>query len=129
MIRYGELRYISKNVVEIGMFNPKSGDDKDVLVVNFFVKEEEALKKICTFIEYMTLQTYITTSTSTYIDDEGYYLIYVELEKNKNTYKDCLTLIKQFTNLTLFEEWNIHIYKKRPYKISVEDIKNEIDSQ
>lgn len=126
MIRYGELQYISKNTVEVGMFNPKSGTDNEVLVINFFVKEEDVLKSVSSFIEYMTLKTYITTSYSTYIDDDGYYMIFVELEKNENTYKDFLTLVKQFSNLTLFEEWNVHVYKKQPYKITLEEIRNEI---
>ena len=46
------------------MFNPKSGSDNDILVVNFFVKEESVLNSISTFIEYMTLNTYIATSHS-----------------------------------------------------------------
>lgn len=126
MIRYGELQYISKNTVEVGMFNPKSGTDDEVLVINFFVKEEEVLKSVSSFIEYMTLKTYITTSYSSYIDDDGFYMIFVELEKNENTYKDFLTLVKQFSNLTLFEEWNVYVYKKQPYKITLEEIRNEI---
>lgn len=129
MIRYGELRYISKNVVEVGMFNPKSGSDNDILVVNFFVKEESVLNSISTFIEYMTLNTYIATSHSNYIDDDGFYMIFIELEKNKNTYNDFLKLVKQMSNLTLYTNWDINVYKKKPHNIKVDKIIETITNE
>lgn len=126
MIRYGDLEYVSKPLVEIGMYNPKSGTDKDIVVVNFFTKEEESLNNIQTFIEYMALNTYVGVSSSSYMDEDGFYTVFVELEKNEHTFEDILVLVKQFTNLTLFEEWEIHIYKKHAKKVSLEAIKNEL---
>lgn len=123
MIRYGELQYVSRPLAEVGMYNPKSGTDKDLVVVNFFSKEEDSLRKIEIFVEYMALKTYVSVSTSSYMDEDGYYTIFVELEKNEKTFSDILSLIKQFSNLTLYEEWNVHIYKKQKKKIKLEDIK------
>ena len=37
MIRHGELVYITKPLIEIGMYNPKSGSDDDVIVVNCLI--------------------------------------------------------------------------------------------
>lgn len=126
MIRYGDLEYVSKPLVEIGMYNPKSGTDDDIVVVNFFSKEEGSLRNIETFIEYMALNTYVGVSSSSYMDEDGFYTIFVELEKNKHTFEDILVLIKQFTNLTLYEEWDVHVYKQHPKKVTIEAIKNEL---
>ena len=52
-----------------------------VIVVNFFVKEENVLSGIQDYIEYIPLKTFISVSTSNYVDEDGFYLVYIEIRK------------------------------------------------
>jgi hypothetical protein len=126
MIRNGELKYVTKNMIEVGMYNPKSGSDSDIIVVNFYIKEESALPKLQDFIEYIPLKTFISVSTSNYMDEDGYYTVFIELEKTKELFKDFIYVVKEISNLTSFNEWYIKTYKHEARKYKLEDLKNAI---
>lgn len=128
MIRRGELKHITKNIIEVGMFNPKSGSDADIFVVNFYVKEEDTLAGVLDFIEYMPIDSFISTSTSNYMDEDGYYIVFVEFEKNDASFLDLLRFVDEVTNLTEFEEWSINLYKKEPRVITMEEIRDAISN-
>lgn len=126
MIRHGELKYVTKDLIEVGMYNPKSGSDSDIIVVNFYVKEESILSEIQDFFEYIPLNTFISVSTSNYMDEDGFYIVFVEIEKSKSFFEDFVYIVKELSNLTKFKEWNIKTYKKETRKYKLEDLKNAI---
>lgn len=128
MIRHGELVYITKPLIEIGMYNPKSGSDDDVIVVNFFVKEENVLSGIQDYIEYIPLKNFISVSTSNYVDEDGFYLVYIEIEKTESLFDDFVFIVKELSNLTSFDEWTIHVYKKQARKIKVSELVKNVKS-
>lgn len=123
MIRNGELKHVSRNVVEIGYYNPKSGDEDEITVVNFFLKEFETIRSVVSFIDYIPLSTLVNVSSSNFIDDNGYFLIFVELEKTKKTFDDIMTLIRNFNNLTDYEEWVVRIYGGKEKTISMDKLR------
>ena len=80
------------------------------------VEEENVLSGIQDYIEYIPLKTFISVSTSNYVDEDGFYLVYIEIEKTESLFDDFVFIVKELSNLTSFDEWTIHVYKKQARK-------------
>ena len=50
-VEYGDLQTLVDNTVSIAEFKPKTGTEEDVIVLGFFVKDEEPAKDLAKFIE------------------------------------------------------------------------------
>lgn len=120
MIKHGDLKYVLHNTCEIGMYDPKSGTSKEVIVLSFRIKEEDALKDTCFFIEYIPCSNYISSTHSTFPDDDGYYTVFVELENNEKTFDQIIKIIKQvYKNLADHENCTIVTYPNKEHVLEI----------
>lgn len=127
MIKYGDLKYVLKPYLEIGMYDPKSGTSDEVLVVNFFVKDDEPIKDIITFFNYMSLDNFIDISTKNDINDEGYYIIFIEITNVKENIKDISRIIYDLMSISSTDEWTIKIFKQDKFKVNQKQVKDFLD--
>jgi len=123
MFKYKDLEYVLLPYAEIGMYEPKSGTSAEMVVFNFYTKEEEVLKELKSFISYMPIDSLVDVSSSDYSDTEGRYVVYVEFFLNKDTWKDIMRVILELGMSSGLENWRIKIYKKESKRVSIEDIK------
>ena len=50
-VEYGDLSGLVDSKVSIAEFKPKTGTEEDVIVIGFYVKDEEPAKDLAKFIE------------------------------------------------------------------------------
>lgn len=124
MIKHGELEYVLCDTCELGMYEPKSGNPDEIVVLSFRVSEEECLKDMCFFIEYIPLKNYIGAAHSTFPDADDYYSVFVELAISDNTFEDAMKVVYQvYKNLGNHSRVNINIYPKGQHTFKLDDLK------
>ena len=126
MIKNKELEYVLKPSIEIGMFEPKSGTSKEIVVVNMAVREEACLKDIRTFISYMPLKGLVDVTTSDYSNEDGEYTIFVELFLDKGTWNDIMRLVYEMGTVSGLKEWKMRVYKKHEKTVTIDQISEYI---
>lgn len=120
MIKYGELEYVLDNYCEIGMYDPKSGTDEEIVVMNLFFTEEEAAKDIKIFLDYMPVEIVDVTVDS--ILDNRKYKIFIELENNRQLFRNVSRILRDCSGLANIEEWKVKVYKSNERTLPVESL-------
>lgn len=120
MIKYGDLEHVLDNYCEVGMYNPKSGTDDEIVVINLFFTEEEAAKDLKIFIDYMPID--IVDVTVDGILDGQHYKIFIEIENNKELFKNVARILRDCSGLGNIEEWIVKVYRSEERTIKVEDL-------
>ena len=91
-LRPGDLQHLILNKVSIDQFEPKTGSDKEVLVMGLYSKDEEPAQDLARFIErgYIGVKD---TEVSPGPDEDGNYMIFVEIQKDKETMKRVVEIL------------------------------------
>ena len=124
MLHYGELEDVLDNYCEIGMYDPKSGTDDEIVVINLFFTEEDAGRDLKQFIEYMPINIVDVTVQNTMYDE--FYKIFIELEKDNELFKNVCRILRDCAGLAEIDEWRIKVYRKEEHTISIDDIEKII---
>lgn len=124
MLHYGELEDVLDNYCEIGMYDPKSGTDDEIIVINLFYSEEEAGRDLKQFIEYMPINIIDVTVQNTM--HEEFYKIFIELEKDNDLFKNVCQLLRDCAGLAEIEEWKVKVYRQDEKTITVESLEQII---
>jgi hypothetical protein len=101
-LRAGDLEYLVKKVFGIDAFQSKIGDDDQVVVVSFEVKQEDAAKDLENFIE-MGYSFVLDADCTAGETDDGSYFVFVELERSRHIAEQILEIlegVKKLANLT-----------------------------
>ena len=110
-LRVGDLENLVSPKVSIDEFEAKSGSDKEVLVVAFYVKDDEPAMDLATFVERGSHKI-IDTEVSPAPDDDGHYLVFVEINKDENTMQTVLDILKDMKQLVDIKTWEFNFHKK-----------------
>ncbi len=127
MIRYGELEYVLDNYCEVGMYNPKSGTDEEVVVVNLFFTEEDAARDIKVFLDYLPIDIIDVTVDS--VLEDGKYKIFIEVENNKDLFETILRLLRDCSGLANIEEWVIKVFKHKERTVTVKELNDMFEEE
>ena len=120
-VEYGDLQTLVDNTVSIAEFKPKTGTEEDVIVLGFFVKDEEPAKDLAKFIE-RGVTPMLDTEVSPNPNDVGMYIVFVEVE-NEDLMKTTLNLINDIRGLVKVKEWAIKFYKREAINVKAEEIR------
>lgn len=126
MIKYKDLEYVLAPVIEIGTYNPKSGSPGEVVVVCLHVKDSAPIRDIKRFIEFMAIDNLVDVSTRDIVNEDGYYIIFVELFLNKSTWDDIVKVMHELGSISGFTDWNIRVYKHEARNVPLEKIKKKV---
>lgn len=129
MFKHKDLEYVLLPYMEVGMFEPKSGTNKEMVVVNFYVKEEDVLVDMKNFINYMPITQLVDVTTIDYSDTEGRYTIYIELFLNEQTWADLMRVLLELGMVSGLDNWKVKIYKQESKKINIDDIKKFFEKE
>lgn len=124
MLHYGELEDVLDNYCELGMYDPKSGSDEEIIVLNLFYSEESAGRDLKQFIEYMPVELVDVSVRDNLHED--YYKLFIEIEKNSKLFETVCRVLRDCAGLGNIEEWRIKLYRKDETTISVEDMEKVI---
>lgn len=96
--------------VSIDEFEPKAGDDKEVIVVAFHIVDKDPADDLNTFIQRGFIDNLgVEVSPST--DEEGRYLVFVEMSRNDTFPNKFQALLKDIENVSGKDI----IWKVKPY--------------
>ena len=124
----GDLRMLVDNIFEIDSYNSKMGSDKDIVVLAFTVKYEEAAKDLVNFIERGYDFVLDADSTPGELSD-GKYKVFVEIERNRRINKQILEILNGMKKLTNIDNFKFRYYKSfHSIDATEENLKEEIPS-
>jgi|TARA_B100000965_G_scaffold377836_1_gene372207 hypothetical protein len=124
-LRPNDLQHLILNKVSIDEFEPKSGDSSEILVMGLYAKDEEPARDLSRFIERGYIDV-IDTEVSPGPDEDGNYMVFVEIDKNKNTMKTVSEVLHDIKTITAVTEWNLNFYKGGSHSLTEEMIKKAI---
>ena len=129
-IQHNDLVNLIEPVVSIDQFKSKVGDDKNIVVLAFDVKDADPAQDLSQFIE--TGHDTIDVDVSPGPNKDGFYKVFVELERNSKLFDNIdkiLTDVKRVDNdLVAFEffaykqdasiDWSKENFEKHVYSSS-----------
>jgi hypothetical protein len=121
------LQYLVAPLVSIDEYESKI-DDQRVIVTAFHVKDLDPAKDLSSFIEKSSIRP-LDTETSPAPTDEGWYMVFVEMGRNKEYPERIIELVKQINNLTDIKDWQFKPYagdENEFYPLTVDNIRDKI---
>ena len=120
-VEYGDLQSLVSNTVSVAEFEPKTGTEDDVVVVGFYCKDEAPAQDLASFIEKSVVDI-LDTEVSPNPDEEGYYMVFVEVE-NEEIMTKALALLDDVSRLTDIQSWELDFYEGSSIKVEMKQIK------
>ena len=108
-LNYKDMEGLMKPTVHIDEFSSKMGDDDDIIVVSFFVRDETAAKDLMNWFE-KGYDFVIDADRSPGEIKPNRYLVYVEIRRRSTAGAHVETLIDDLGTLTEFnkDDWTMH---------------------
>jgi hypothetical protein len=106
----GDLMDLVEPIFEVDTYSSKMGDDSDIVVVSFSVKENQAAKDLVDFIEKGYNFVLDADSTTGEIDT-GMYKVFVEIERQRDISKNILELLDGVGKLAAMENFKFRYHK------------------
>jgi len=96
--------------ISIDEFEPKTGNEKDVAVVGFYVNSEEAGTDLYNFMSHSVIENR-DVELSPNADEDGYYMVFVEVDRNGELLKNITSLAEEVERVAGKLNWQF----KTPY--------------
>lgn len=105
-----DLKDLVKNIFEVDAFKSKMGDDEDIVVVSFSVKESGAAEDLVDFIEKGYNFVLDADSTSGELET-GDYKVFVEIERNRKTNENIMEILDGVGKLAAIDQFKFRYHK------------------
>jgi hypothetical protein len=105
-----DLKEMVHSSIGIDSYKSKMGEDDDVCVVSFKVKDRAPANDLMEFIE-KGFNFVLDADVSSGENNEGNYFVFVELERSKSLPKQIKDLTDSVERLTGIKEWKFNYYK------------------
>lgn len=117
---YKDLEGLMKPTIHVDEFSSKMGDDDDIIVISFFVRDPQAAKDLMMWFE-KGYDFVIDSDKSPGEIRPNRYLVYVELRRRSTAGAHVETLLSDLNTLTEFDvgDWTMH-YRGEEMPFSVE---------
>lgn len=119
MIKNGDLKGLIIPYIGIDEYKPKTGTEKEVIVLSFFAKDDIPAQDLAKFLEMSVADT-LDIEAKDIPDSNNNYPIYVELERNKYFWKGFDTLISDIERTVGKLDWRVSVFKHDDL-ISIDD--------
>lgn len=119
-LEYKDLEGLMKPTIHIDEFSSKMGDDEDIIVISFFLRNETAAKDLMSWFE-SGYDFVLDADRSPGEIKPNRYLVYVELRRRSTAPEKIQELLDDLNTLTEFEpeDWLMH-YEGEEYPWSPE---------
>lgn len=119
-LRFKELVGMLKPTIHVDEFSSKMGDDDEIVVASFFVRDQQAAKDLVNWFE-KGYDYIIDADMSPGEIKPNRFLVYVELKRRKSTGEKLQEMLDDFTTLTEYKssDWVMR-YDGEDYPFSVE---------
>ena len=119
-LKNGDLAGTMLPEVSIDEFEPKAGDEKDVIVVAFYLNDLEPAEDLNTFIQRGFIDT-LDVEVSPNTDEEGRYLVFVEMSRDETFLDKFFALLKDVENCSGDMDWKVRTYYSGDKEFDVND--------
>jgi hypothetical protein len=108
-LNYKDMEGLMKPTVHVDEFSSKMGDDDDIIVISFFVRDERAAKDLMNWFE-KGYDFVIDADRSPGEIKPNRYLVYVEIRRRSTAGAQVENLIDDLGTLTEFDkdDWTMH---------------------
>jgi hypothetical protein len=112
-LNYKDLDGLMKPTIHVDEFSSNMGDDDDIIVISFFVRNQQAAKDLMNWFE-KGYDFVIDADRSPGEIKPNRYLVYVEIRRRSTAGQHVETLIDDLATLTEFEpqDWTMHYREK-----------------
>jgi hypothetical protein len=114
-LRYGDLKNFVSEVFTIDRYKSKMGEDQDIVVLSFKVKEKYPATDLMEFIE-RGYPFVLDADMSSGEENDGQYQVFVELERTANLPGQMKELLGGISNLTDCFNWRFR-YQTNPTSV------------
>jgi hypothetical protein len=108
----GDLKEFVSDLFTVDRYTSKMGEDRDVVVLGFRVKEKFPAIDLMEFIE-RGYPYVLDADMSTGEESDGQYQVFVEMERNQNLPKNLRHLLAGISQLTDVYEWRFRYQKAK----------------
>ena len=105
----GDLRMLVDNIFEVDSYASKMGEDKDIVVLAFTVKNQEPAQDLVEFVEN-GYDFVLDADASPGELSDGKYKVFVELERTHKLPIQIKDLLEGISQLCDFKEWKFKYY-------------------
>jgi hypothetical protein len=125
-LEYKDLEGMMKPTVHVDEFSSKMGDDDDIIVMSFFVRDGQAAKDLMNWFE-KGYDFVLDAEKSPGEIKPGRWLVYVEMRRRSTAGANLEQLLDDLTTLTEYtpNDWTIH-YKGKEIPFSIEAFENAV---
>jgi len=119
-LEYKDLDGMMKSTIHVDEFSAKMGDDDDIIVVSFFVRDLQAAKDLVAWFE-KGYDFVLDADRSPGEIKPSRYLVYIEIRRRKSAARNIQQLLDDLSTLTEFEpnQWRMR-YKGQDHDWSEE---------
>jgi hypothetical protein len=118
-LRSNDLKDFVSEVFTVDQYKSKMGNDADVVVLGFRVKEKNPAMDLSEFIE-RGYEYILDADMSTGEEYDGQYQVFVELERNPQLPENLKHLLDGVSRLTGITEWRFR-YQKAPNSVEFDN--------
>lgn len=111
-LRSGDLADLVENVFSIDTYKSKMGEDKDVAVLTFTIKDRLPAKDLMEFIE-KNYDFVLDADISSGENNNGDYFLFVEMLRSKNLPSQVVEMLDGTSKLTNIKDWKFKYYKNQ----------------
>jgi hypothetical protein len=104
-----DLRGTIADLISIDEFEPKTGTKSEIIVVAFYAIDESPAKDLDTYLERSHLNL-IDVEVSPNPNEDGYYLIFIEMKRNNEFFPTFYSLVKDVERVSDKMDWKISPY-------------------
>lgn len=108
-IKRNELAGMVEPYISIDEYEPKTGTQQEIIVVAFSCLDDAPAKDLSQFIERGFIDT-IDTEVAQHPNENGKYLVFVEIMRDDRFFNKFFQLIKDIENITSEMDWKIKPY-------------------
>lgn len=121
-MRENDLLDLILPMISIDEYESKISKDEDVIVVGFFIDDEEPAQDLASFIDRSVIEI-LDTDVSPAPTEEGYFLVFVELYRNKEFPENLLKIVSEVEKLAEIKNWDFKAYRmKEPKDLNKENL-------
>ena len=108
-LKANDLKGVVLPIISLDEFNPKAGTTRDIIVIAFYVDDREPADDLNTFIQRGFIDT-LDVDVSPSTDEDGHYLVFVEINRDETFPDKFKALIKDIENVTGKQQWKVKTY-------------------
>lgn len=127
-LKFKDLENLVNNTFLIDTYKSKMGEDRDVAVLSFKVKDRLPALDLMEFIE-RGYGFVLDADISSGEESDGQYSVFVEIERNKNIASNINQIIEGISRLTGINDWRFRYHKDwKGKQFSIQNISETVPS-